>query len=77
MAGTKGRSARGEHVDFDQMKLRQQLKQAPKPVEVKKREEMIISKRRRKVTPPEPVEQDAATDVTEDAVESDEKKSEN
>jgi len=48
MAGTKGRSARGEKVDFDVMQVKQKLEEAPKTIEVKEREEMIIAKRKRK-----------------------------
>ena len=48
MSGTRGKSARGEIVDFDLMKIKQQLADAPKTVEVKKREEMITAKRKRK-----------------------------
>lgn len=68
MSGTKGRSARGETVDFDVMKIKQQLSDAPKAVEVKKREEMITAKRRRrKVAEPvdEPV--DESTDDVKDS----------
>lgn len=47
MAGTKGRSARGEKVDFDLMKIKAQLADAPKTIEVENREEVIVAKRKR------------------------------
>jgi len=53
MAGTKGRSARGVVIDLDMLRIKQQLLDAPISVEVKAREEMITTKRKRKkVTPP-------------------------
>jgi hypothetical protein len=48
------RSARGEVIDFDQLKIKEQLASAPTPVEVKARQNFIENrmKRRLKKTPP-------------------------
>jgi len=48
MAGTKGRSARGEIVDFDVLTIKAKLEKVAKPVKVKEREDYIVSKSKRK-----------------------------
>lgn len=43
------RSARGERVDFDLLKIKQQIASAPKPTDVKVRETFIDTKFKRKI----------------------------
>ena len=50
MAGTRGRTARGVLVDFDILKIKAQLANAPKPVEVQERENYIAQKGKRRRT---------------------------
>ena len=45
----RARSARGEMVDFDLLKIKQQIASAPKTTDVKKREDFIDKKLRRRV----------------------------
>jgi hypothetical protein len=45
----QARSARGEIVNFDLLKIKEQMKTAPKPIEVKAREDFIEKKLRRRV----------------------------
>jgi hypothetical protein len=47
--GRKHRSARGELVDLDLIKIKQEIASAPKPVNVTAREEFIDKKIRRKI----------------------------
>lgn len=50
---TKRRSARGETVDFDLLKIKEQIAAGPKPVNVQSREEFIdrrVRKRAKKQT---------------------------
>ena len=57
----KTKSARGATVDFDLMDIKNQIKSTPKPIDVKKRENFIDEKLRRrlkKVT--KKIEQEAA-----------------
>ncbi len=73
MAGTKGRTARGIEVDFDILKIKAQLANAPKPVEVQERENYIAQKgKRRRTKKEEPQLEEAAT--TEEATDSEDKK---
>ncbi len=73
MAGTKGRTARGVLVDFDILKIKAQLANAPKPVEVQERENYIAQKgKRRRTKKEEPQLEEAAT--TEEATESEDTK---
>lgn len=45
----KVRSAKGEMIDFDLLKIKQQIASAPKTTDVKKREDFIDKKLRRRV----------------------------
>ena len=45
----KVRSARGEMVDFDLLKIKEQIASSPKPTEVKQRENFIDKKLRRRL----------------------------
>lgn len=47
--GKKIRSARGVLVDFDLIKIKQQIASAPKPVDVSVREEFVDRKIRRRI----------------------------
>lgn len=61
MAGTTGRSAKGEIVDFDMMRIKQQLADAPPRIDVSDRAKMIKAKRKRqKVTKEQPTQKDDA-----------------
>lgn len=66
--GKKIRSARGEMVDFDLLKIKEQIASSPPPQDVKLRQDFIerrIRRRLKKVPAPAPkIEKDA---VTEDA----------
>lgn len=46
--GRKIRSARGEMVDFDLLKIKAEMSNAPKPLEVKARIDFVESRLRRK-----------------------------
>jgi len=65
MAGTKGRSARGEVVDFDILAIKAKLENVNKPVEVKEREDFIASKNKRKRSPKKKVDVVAEESVEE------------
>ena len=76
MAGTKGRTARGIEVDFDILKIKAQLANAPKPVEVQERENYIAQKgKRRRTKKEEPQLEEAVNPETkeEEAKESEDK----
>jgi ribosomal protein S21 len=45
---SKVRSAKGEIVDFDLLKIKQQMQTTPKPVEVKAREDFIEKRLKRR-----------------------------
>lgn len=45
----RGRSARGEDVDFDKLKIKEQLAAAPKTTSVKVREDFVDAKFKRRV----------------------------
>lgn len=45
----KGRSARGEIVDFDLLKIKEQIANAPKPTNVRAREDFIDQKFKRRL----------------------------
>lgn len=47
--GKKHRSARGEIVDLDLIKIKQEIASAPKPLNVKAREDFIDKKVRRRL----------------------------
>jgi hypothetical protein len=47
--GKKVRSARGEVIDFDLLKIKEQIAQTPPSVDVKKREEFIDKKFQRRL----------------------------
>ena len=44
----KTRSAKGEVIDFDLLKIKAQIASAPKPTDVRKREDFIDKKLRRR-----------------------------
>lgn len=51
------RSARGESVDFDLLKIKEQIGSAPPPIDVQKRQDFIekrLRRRLKKVAPPAP-----------------------
>lgn len=73
MAGTKGRTARGIEVDFDILKIKAQLANAPKPVEVQERENYIAQKGKRRRTKKEEPQLEEATEAKEEAKESEDK----
>lgn len=55
--GKKIRSARGETVDFDLLKIKEQIASAPAPTDVRARQDFIdkrLRRRLKKVTPPAP-----------------------
>lgn len=67
--GKKVRSARGEMVDFDLLKIKQQIAAGQAPTTVKNRQEFIDSKIRRRVKKaPVPIAADAAAEDTEESV---------
>ena len=47
--GKKARSARGVTVDFDLMKIKEQIASAPTPMEVKARQDFIESRLKRRI----------------------------
>ena len=47
--GKKARSARGQIVDFDLMKIKEQIASAPTPMEVKARQDFIESRLKRRI----------------------------
>lgn len=47
--GKRIRSMRGEIIDMDLLKIKQQMASAPKPVDVKEREQFVDKKIRRRV----------------------------
>lgn len=63
--GKKIRSAKGEMVDFDLLKIKEQIATTPPPQDVKARQDFIekrLRRRLKKVTPPAPaVKQDDKT----------------
>lgn len=65
MAGTKGRSARGEIVDFDVLGIKAKLESTDKPVEVQEREDFIVAKSKRRRSP---VKKEGETEVVEETI---------
>lgn len=53
--GKKVRSARGELVDFDLLKIKEQMTAAPPPIDVKQRQNFIERRLRRRVKKVEPI----------------------
>lgn len=47
--GKKIRSARGEQVDFDLLKIKEQMASSPPPMDVKKRQDFIEKRLRRRL----------------------------
>jgi hypothetical protein len=56
------KSARGQNVDFDLLKIKQQIASAPKPTDVKARESFIDQKFKRKL---KKLTRDAKTQIAE------------
>jgi len=61
--GKKVRSAKGEVVDFDYLKIKEQLASAPTPVEVKNRQNFIENRLKRRLKKKLPVVATAAVNV--------------
>ena len=57
------RSAKGEIVDFDYLKIKEQLASAPTPTEVKTRQNFIESRMKRRLKKKTPVVESASVDV--------------
>jgi hypothetical protein len=70
----KTRSAKGEVIDFDLLKIKAQIASAPKPTDVRNREDFIDKKLRRrtkKIKKVEPVVEPEAETTTIDNTETD------
>jgi len=61
--GKKVRSAKGEVVDFDYLKIKEQLASAPTPLEVKNRQNFIENRLKRRLKKKLPVVEAADVDV--------------
>ena len=61
--GKKVRSAKGEFIDFDYLKIKEQLASAPTPVEVKNRQNFIENRLKRRLKKKLPVIESAEIDV--------------
>ena len=61
---TKRRSARGEQVDFDLLRIKEQIAAGPKPVNVQSREEFIDRKVRRRAKKQQITTQNTEVDVS-------------
>lgn len=61
--GKKVRSAKGEVVDFDYLKIKEQLAAAPTPVEVKNRQNFIENRLKRRIKKKVPEVEPVAVDV--------------
>lgn len=61
--GKKARSAKGETVDFDYLKIKEQLASAPTPMEVKNRQNFIENRLKRRLKKKLPVVESAPVDV--------------
>lgn len=61
--GKKVRSAKGEMVDFDFLKIKEQLASAPTPMEVKNRQNFIENRLKRRLKKKLPVVEKAAVEV--------------
>jgi len=61
--GKKVRSAKGELVDFDFLKIKEQLASAPTPMEVKTRQNFIENRLKRRLKKKLPVIEKAAVEV--------------
>lgn len=61
--GKKVRSAKGELVDFDYLKIKEQLASAPTPMEVKNRQNFIENKMKRRLKKKLPVIEKSAVEV--------------
>jgi len=61
--GKKVRSAKGEIVDFDYLKIKEQLASAPTPMEVKNRQNFIENRLKRRLKKKLPVIEQAAVEV--------------
>lgn len=67
--GKKVRSARGELVDFDLLKIKEQMASAPTPTDVRARQDFIeqrLRRRLKKVKPPAPKIKSEGKDVAVD-----------
>jgi hypothetical protein len=60
----KTRSAKGQMIDFDLLKIKQQIASAPPTIDVKKREDFIDRKLRRRVKRIKKVETPPVEEVT-------------
>ncbi len=61
--GKKVRSAKGVLVDFDYLKIKEQLATAPTPIEVKERQDFIENRLKRRLKKKLPVIEKLAVDV--------------
>lgn len=61
--GKKVRSAKGDLVDFDFLKIKEQLASAPTPMEVKNRQNFIENRLKRRLKKKTPVVEKAAVEV--------------
>lgn len=61
--GKKVKSAKGEIIDFDYLKIKAQLAAAPTPVEVKNRQNFIENRLKRRLKKKLPVVEQMAVDV--------------
>lgn len=61
--GKKVRSAKGEIVDFDYLKIKEQLAAAPTPMEVKNRQNFIENRLKRRIKKKLPIVEKAAVEV--------------
>lgn len=61
--GKKVKSAKGELVDFDYLKIKEQLASAPTPMEVKNRQNFIENRLKRRLKKKVPVVESAAVEV--------------
>ena len=61
--GKKVRSAKGDLVDFDFLKIKEQLASAPTPMEVKNRQNFIENRLKRRLKKKSPVVEKAAIEV--------------
>ncbi len=61
--GKKVRSAKGELIDFDYLKIKEQLATAPTPIEVKERQDFIENRLKRRLKKKLPIIEKLAVDV--------------
>jgi len=61
--GKKVKSAKGELVDFDYLKIKEQLASAPTPMEVKNRQNFIENRLKRRLKKKVPVVESSSVEV--------------